>query len=309
MSLNQMSPLVSVASCTFNHEKYIEQALISVLNQKTNFPFEIVIGNDCSTDKTRSIIEKYQVNYPNIINLINHPYNIGALNNMPSVLEMCKGKYIAYIDGDDFWTDELKLQKQVDFLEENAEFVACQHENSVVNSEGHLLRKTLWETPIPEKITQQELFISSNLSQTSTWMMRGEYFKNMPKFVKNCCYDRVIAFYLTDFGKWATIPGSMAAYRIHETGSHSMQSNLTKTNQLLVMFSSLYQQSTYRKKYSTELRLKLRFYYFEKSKVQLSNRSYFKFVSSAIRSVNYTDTLKGKINTFLSYFRKNETHD
>lgn len=122
-------PLVSVWMITYNHEKFLAEALDSVLMQKTNFPFEIVIGEDCSTDGTRAILKDYESKYPNIIKPIYQEKNVGAMRNAYEfALPQCKGKYIACLEGDDYWTDPLKLQKQIDFLESNSEFSACAHE-------------------------------------------------------------------------------------------------------------------------------------------------------------------------------------
>jgi len=115
-------PLVSVVCPTYNHEKYIVQALDSFLMQKTDFSFEIVVGEDYSTDSTRTICQKYAKKYPDLINLITSENNVGMHKNGLRVYNACKGKYIALCDGDDFWTDPLKLQKQVDFLEANPEY-------------------------------------------------------------------------------------------------------------------------------------------------------------------------------------------
>lgn len=304
-----MNPFLSVAVVTYNHENYIEQAIQSIFNQQIDFQLEVIIGNDCSTDQTRSIVEKLQAQHPGVIHLLNHSENLGALKNMSLVLQTCQGKYIAILDGDDYWTDPFKLQQQVAFLESHPEFVACQHETEVVDTTGKFIRNILWEEAIPEIVNQKDLFHSSNLSQTSTWMFRGEPIKNIPDFVKNCSYDRVLAFYLADFGAWGCIPGTLSAYRIHTTGMHSMQTHLTKTNQLIDIYQALTLSEHYRKLYGQELRSKLRFYYHEKAKIARIQKKWAHFFSAAQKSIHYTDTLKGKIVAILSYFRKNETHD
>lgn len=119
-----MQPLVSVWMVTYNHEKFIAQALESVLMQKTNFNYEIVIGEDCSTDNTKCILKEFQNKFPTIINAIYQEKNVGAFRNAYEfVLPKCRGKYVACLEGDDYWTDPNKLQKQVDFLEANPQYV------------------------------------------------------------------------------------------------------------------------------------------------------------------------------------------
>jgi glycosyltransferase involved in cell wall biosynthesis len=120
IEINQ--PLVSVIVLVYNHEKYIADALDGILMQKVNFDYEIVLGEDCSTDKSREIIFKYAQKYPDKFNLILHEHNIGAIANQMAALSACTGKFIAFCEGDDYWTDPWKLHKQVNFLEENPEY-------------------------------------------------------------------------------------------------------------------------------------------------------------------------------------------
>lgn len=117
-----MNPLVSVLLLTYNHANSIKDAIESSVNQKANFLYEILIGDDCSTDTTLNIIKEYADKYPEKIKLISSTKNIGALKNEKRLIETSKGKYIAFLEGDDFWTDPLKLQKQVDFLESNPDY-------------------------------------------------------------------------------------------------------------------------------------------------------------------------------------------
>lgn len=117
--------LVSVFMITYNHENYIEHAIEGVLMQKTSFPIELIIGEDCSTDNTRKIVREYEGRYTEIIKAQYPEKNRGMNNNFLTVLQSARGKYIALCEGDDYWTDPLKLQKQVDFLEANPEYSLC----------------------------------------------------------------------------------------------------------------------------------------------------------------------------------------
>ncbi len=110
-------PVVSAIMITHNHEHYIAQAIEGVLQQKTNFPFELVIGEDCSTDGTREIVLEYQKKHANIIRVITSDHNVGARKNAYRTEKACRGKYIAYCEGDDYWHHPQKLQQQVDYLE------------------------------------------------------------------------------------------------------------------------------------------------------------------------------------------------
>lgn len=109
------SVYVSVAMPTYNQKAYIRDAIEHVLRQKTTFPFELIIGEDRSTDGTRDIVSSYQEENPDIIRVVTSNSNVGAAANNRRILETCRGKYIAFCDGDDYWHDLEKLQKQVDF--------------------------------------------------------------------------------------------------------------------------------------------------------------------------------------------------
>lgn len=122
---NDKKPFVSICCITYNQEKYIAQCLDGFLMQKTTFPFEIVISNDCSTDNTYEIINKYKEKYSYLFKDVSPSKNLGSINNFYYTLSECTGKYIAFCEGDDYWIDENKLQMQVDFLENNSEYGMC----------------------------------------------------------------------------------------------------------------------------------------------------------------------------------------
>lgn len=122
---NDEKPLVSICCISYNHEKFISQCLDGFIIQKVDFPFEIVISDDCSTDNTKKIIDTYVSKYPAIFKDVSPSKNLGSTKNFYHVLEKASGKYIAYCEGDDYWIDENKLQMQVDFLENNPEYGMC----------------------------------------------------------------------------------------------------------------------------------------------------------------------------------------
>lgn len=117
-------PMVSVGMLAYNHEKYISRALDSILMQEVSFDYEIVIADDCSTDGTRDIIWEYQKRYPNVIRPIFNEINLGGQNSANVIRTACVGKYRATLEGDDYWVSTTKLQKQVNFLEENPDYIA-----------------------------------------------------------------------------------------------------------------------------------------------------------------------------------------
>ena len=118
-------PKLTVFLLTYNHELYIEQAIESILEQKTNFDFDIIVAEDCSTDKTLEIVLKYQKLYPEKIKVYANKKNLGATETLCMTLSKLTGDYIAFLEGDDYWCNPNKLQIQVDFLDANSEFVGC----------------------------------------------------------------------------------------------------------------------------------------------------------------------------------------
>ena len=116
------NPLVSVVVLTYNQEQLIKQCLDTILSQKSSFEFELIIGEDCGNDGTRAICIDYQKKYPATIKLLLQDTNQGLIKNFVDLMRLCRGKYIAHCAGDDYWCDDLKLQKQVDFLENNKDY-------------------------------------------------------------------------------------------------------------------------------------------------------------------------------------------
>lgn len=139
MGGNHVSILVSINCITYNHEKYIKDALESFLMQKTDFEFEIIVGEDCSTDNTRKIVEEYVNKNPKKIILVTSEENVGMIENERRIYLKSKGKYIAECEGDDYWLDPYKLQKQVDYMESHQECTLCFHNANLVTTNKNLI--------------------------------------------------------------------------------------------------------------------------------------------------------------------------
>ena len=119
------TPLVSVCMTTYNHAPYLREAIESVLAQQTDFDVELVLGEDCSTDSTRAICEEYVARFPDRVRLVCGEENIGWRANYLRTFEACRGRYVAYCDGDDWWCDPRKLQRQVAWLEAHPDCGMC----------------------------------------------------------------------------------------------------------------------------------------------------------------------------------------
>ncbi|WP_214225534.1 glycosyltransferase [Pedobacter sp. B4-66] len=218
---------VSICCTTYNHEKYIAQAIEGFLMQKTTFAFEILIGEDWSTDNTRQIVETYQKKHPQLIKILSGKTNIGSGGNLINVINNAKGKYYAFCDGDDFWIDAHKLQKQVDFLELNQNFVACSHYSKVIDDkdETTYVAKNL----VPLEYTYDDLLMDrKGETRTASLMFKAtKEFENLGEtnwFYDAGAGDNFLKLYITSTsgGKIYVIPELMSCYRIHQGGVWSM---------------------------------------------------------------------------------------
>ena len=178
--MNKSNILVSVCMITYNHEKYIAQAIDSVIMQKTNFDYEIVIGEDCSTDRTREIVLEYKTKHPDKIKLLLQEKNVGMMQNFIDTLKACSGKYIALLEGDDYWTDPNKLQKQVDFLEVNTEYALSATRYKIFDENKEIYYYDYGAYLFNKKIDGIEItldnFFDPWLTKTLTVIFRKEYF-------------------------------------------------------------------------------------------------------------------------------------
>lgn len=127
--------LISVMVITYNQERYIRQCLDGILSQKTQYRFEIVIGDDASTDKTFDIIQEYKERFPSKIRSINEKHNVGVVRNFIRTIKSCRGEFLAFCEGDDYWIDENKLESQVSFLIQNSDYGLCYTDYNVFNED------------------------------------------------------------------------------------------------------------------------------------------------------------------------------
>jgi glycosyltransferase involved in cell wall biosynthesis len=213
------NPMVSVKVLAYNHGKFIRQCLDGILMQKTDFPFEVIIGEDCSPDNTRAICEEYKAKYPEKINLITSENNVGPRKNGIRVRAACRGKYQATCEGDDYWTDPFKLQKQVDFLEAHPEFIMCFHDCKIINEDGNIVSESKLGTKMQKDRSREDL-VRGDLVPTLSVMFRSGLINEYPKEfyeVKNG--DTFLFALLGQFGP-AKYQGEIepAVYRKHGGG-------------------------------------------------------------------------------------------
>jgi glycosyltransferase involved in cell wall biosynthesis len=220
------NPLVSVFMVSYNHGKFVAQAIESVLMQRVDFELEIVIGDDCSTDGTREIVEQFAAKYPFKIRAILHSQNLGfgGRVNSRTTLETCTGKYIAPLEGDDFWADCLKLKKQIDFLEENPKYVGCFHNTEERYEEDDTQSSFLYcNFPAARKITFTDLTYT-NLIPTCSVVYKNRLFLDFPKWYMDLKMgDWPLHLLNAQYGDFWYIPQVMAVHRLHTKSTWMLQ--------------------------------------------------------------------------------------
>lgn len=241
---------IKVSACviTYNHEDFLRECLEGAVNQKVNFAYEIVVGQDNSTDQTHRICTEYKERYPDLIRYYPRERNLGMIGNWEETINQCEGKYIAMCEGDDYWTDPLKLQKQVDFLEANEDYVLTFHPVQILNPDGSLVDDFI--TKVPEKYeTQETLASGNNYIHTPSVVFRNIITHFPPEFTLSPIGDYFLYMLLTAHGKMKIINDTMAVYRngvgIH-SGLNDAQKSIDwrKTLTLLISSSSNFQIKT-----------------------------------------------------------------
>lgn len=216
--------MVSICSITYNHAPYIRKCLESFLMQKTNFKFEIIIHDDASTDNTASIIREFEERYPEIIKPIyqtENQYSKGQSILASFVYPRAKGKYIALCEGDDYWIDPYKLQKQVDFLENNEEYSLCFH-NAIEHWEDGSRKDSIFSNVEDREYSAVEIYKKWTIPTASvvfrkavTDSLRYKEVSSNPKFI----YGDIILFLTcAEFGKLRGFTDTMSIYRRHIGG-------------------------------------------------------------------------------------------
>ncbi|MFL0352400.1 glycosyltransferase [Xanthomarina sp. GH4-25] len=231
---------VSIIMMTYNHEKYIEKSINSVLMQETNFDFELIVSNDCSLDSTDKIIKKILKEHPFSKRVIYNcnSKNIGMQPNFVKAFGFNKGEYISLCEGDDYWTDPLKLQKQVDFLDANLDYNICFHSIKVFNEDTQHLESDFITRNVNETTTVVDL-AQGNYIHTPSVMLRNNF--TLPKwFSKVPIGDWVLYMIAIKDKKIKKLNDVMAVYRSHQEGVWSGKSRLLKLKMTIFTFSTVY---------------------------------------------------------------------
>jgi len=213
---------------TYNHERYIAQAIESVLMQRTAFSLELVIGEDCSSDGTRAIVRDFERRYPSQIRVLFAARNLGAMTNCVRTLQACRGQYIALLDGDDYWTDPQKLQTQVDFLTAHPECTICFHNATKVYEDGRGAPGLYCAADQKPFSTLRDL-LAKNSIPTCSVMVRNGLLKELPAWFGQMPFGDW-AFYVLNaqHGGIGYLDRVMGAYRVHDQGVWSRETKIER---------------------------------------------------------------------------------
>jgi glycosyltransferase involved in cell wall biosynthesis len=286
------TPLVSIGCITYNHQDYIRSAIEGFLMQKTNFEFEIIIHDDASTDNTTLIIKEYALKYPKIVFPIfqkENQYSKGINPAFEYVIPKCKGKYIAACEGDDYWTDPYKLQKQVDFLEANPEFGMVHTDaNILYESNGNLV---------------QNFYKSNDIIHRNRNFFEDILLHNYRIFTCTVCYRKdLLSYYLDDGNYTKFMMGDTMLWL--EIVKHSKIKYLdisTATRRLIENSASRSKNAYYMARFSQSGYEALK-YIIQKHKEIISNKVKSKIIKkSSLRNMRYLSQI-GDIKNFYKFF-------
>lgn len=275
-------PVISVCLITYNQAEFIEQALKSILMQRHPYTWEIIIADDYSTDRTREIINNYYSQYSETIKLLFQPKNVGPPKNYIDLLRAAKGKYVAYLEGDDYWTDELKLDKQVKFLEQNKDFVACFH--NVSRLQNGQLNGVVY--PNDRKVEVE-----------FTDLAKGDYLKSCSLMYRNSIEtidplinfqipseDTSLGLCLLQKGKAYFMNETMATYRLHTGGTFSQIGSSKKLLWSISSQEALIKYFSFRSEKKYLIQTKLR-YTLQLATAYIEEKKYAEFAKIFLKNI------------------------
>jgi glycosyltransferase involved in cell wall biosynthesis len=279
-------PLLSICLITYNHQKYIRDAIEGVLAQKANFSWKLIIADDCSTDGTRGILVEYKKQYPELIDLILQEKNVGPAKNWMGLISYPKSKYIAYFEGDDYWTDPLKIQKQVDLLESNQDVSMCFH-NALIKYDDDPTRDRLFCQNFKnlQLFTIKDVIATNWFCPSASILFRNDKFPEFPEWTPSIYNgDLLMHLLLSSNGNIVYLDETMCVYRQDVAGSLTARKRkLTTYNNhiidLLVRFNKF---SGY--KYKDDINRRI---------VQLRIKNLKTIVLHILSKFNYERKLKG----------------
>ena len=235
---DELTPVVSIICTTYNQEKYIEDAIIGFLTQKTNFPFEIIIHDDASTDGTATIITDYKKKYPKLITTIlqeKNQYSKAPNSVFLISFKYAKGKYLALCEGDDFWIDNTKLQAQKDAIESNSKY-------SIITHNAYKLYPDGLSMSFSEKKGRYEFHPSDILktnkqfAPTASYFFKAQVINHLPNWFNQAPIgDLFIELYSSTVGCGLSLPEKYCIYRVNSENSWSSRTSASSEVKITVI--------------------------------------------------------------------------
>ena len=311
---NINTPLVSICTITYNHEKYITEALDSFLMQETNFPFEIVVDDDCSTDGAPAVIRKYVEKFPHIIKANLREKNVGMNSNFIGSLQRAKGKYLALCEGDDYWTDVNKLQIQVDFLESHKEYNMVFHNAEIQHhTENGIIIKPFNPEKESRNYTANDIFRTWSVSTASVVTRNEEQYRYLEDNLWFPVGDGPFILKCASLGKVYYMAEQMSVYRRVPTGfmdsgiTHTIEFRLTFIKYLKTLyndFSDLLNKEMMDRKISIQY-----FWTAYKFKIIGSEENASEYMQHADPQVIFEELIQSKIKEIESLEKRLEVQD
>ncbi|HFR3771396.1 TPA: glycosyltransferase, partial [Streptococcus suis] len=208
---------VSVICTSYNYQNFIAEALQSFVDQITNFPFEIIIVDDCSTDQSMEIIRNYESRYPDLFRVFQNSKNKGLTLTWIDICKEARGKYIARCDADDYWHDPLKLQKQFDALEASPDSVWSNTDFNIVDENGNILHENVFVNgPIKNANTYEKMLVTKGMTLPSSWMIETKLMQEVNEQIDPTSMDDGYPMQLEFFNRTTllTLPEATVSYRM-----------------------------------------------------------------------------------------------
>ncbi len=299
--------MVSVVMITYGHEQFIKQAIEGVLMQQCDFEVELIIANDCSPDNTNRVVNQLIENHPNSnrIKYTKHHSNKGMMLNFIWALQQAKGQYIALCDGDDYWTDPLKLKKQVDFLEENSKYNIVWTKFNKIDSKGQIIASDLPKfQPFVAEVTAENL-LENYRTWTLTAVFRGSVFDAVDFSQFKHLKDNTVYFLaLRNSAVGRVLDLNTANYRVHEDGVWSMNSDFKNNLMNYYNISEIRNKIIENKAIEQNTNQTLRLLYYNMIDEKLSPTIPIIYYNQLFYSMLYKLPVKDKLRFLRSYLKK-----
>ena len=227
---HEIQPKISVVMTAYNRESFIAQAIDSVLSQQTDFAMELIIGDDGSSDQTVTIIRRYAERYPYQIRLLLHPQHVGLMTNFMETYQLCRGEYVAFLDSDDYWSDPLKLRKQIDFLERHPDVVVCGHRTEILDQASGKIIGTHGPKALKPSYSIDDIFGEEGLFFHTSSAVYRHVLREFPVWFSQLNIENDLVFLVlsASYGKIGFLDETMAVYRYHLGGICNRQPRLTQ---------------------------------------------------------------------------------